>query len=514
MEWALDRFGIRAARASQWACTMAQAFIIDPRPRTLSLDFLTLQHFGIAVKSITGLSGTVDLASTPVADVCTYNAIDAKYHRLLHAALDQRLEAMGLNHLFAHHMTRIAAVVRAQARGLTVDPLVNEALTAEYAVKVQEAAKKIAASPLVKRYASQTLKAYNPGSVADITTLMEMDGIRIDKADEEALRQLNHPVANLTLDWRAANKTLSTYVKPLAAGSPLLYKGRLHPVIETMFTRTWRTSGDKPNTQNFPMHDDSAKVRRQVVAAKGKTFVAVDYSGIQARNVAMESRDAVLIAAFIDHYDIHADWRDRILAVDRRWPEHCATEDPKALRQLAKNKCVFPLFFGAQPPTVASGLKIDIKHAYTLYDEFWRMFPDIASWHRNIRRFYRRNGYVTGLSGFRRYAPVSPNVMINTPIQADESVIVMEAMARLSGYEDDNLQAILEIHDQLVFEVDDAHLDDSLDVIIGEMLRTELEWIAPVPLACEVKIGHNWLDLKVIGEYESDEEHGYTELHK
>lgn len=236
-------------------------------------------------------------------------------------------------------------------------------------------------------------------------------------------------------------------------------------------------------------------------------IVAFDYAGIQARNVAMESKDKVLVKAFWERYDIHSDWRERITDHYPQWisPDkrmEVETRDKK-YRDLAKNKFVFPSFFGAKHKSISANLRIPENIIKDVQTEFWDAFPDIHSWHKRIIKNYYRDGYVTGLSGVRRRAPISPNQLINAPIQADEALIVCNAMSNLSELEDPMLQPIMEIHDDLTFILPKKELDRYAEIIITEMLRIDFEWIN-VPLEVEMKVGEDWANLEEVGKYASD----------
>jgi DNA polymerase-1 len=237
-------------------------------------------------------------------------------------------------------------------------------------------------------------------------------------------------------------------------------------------------------------------------------IVAFDYAGIQARNVAMESKDTALVKAFWERYDIHKDWMERIEKVSPGWIPKGADKDTlKAYRHRAKNEMVFPSFFGAIPKSLAGYLGIDERKAEQLHEQFWHMFPDIKAWHNRIKRDYYKHGYVTGLSGFRRRAPISPNEIINSPIQADESVIVMDAMAYLSRLGDPRYQATLMVHDDLTFIWPKHEIDNNAEVVIAAMLNSPFSWIN-VPIGIEMKVGDDWSSVKEVGAYYSDEWHG------
>lgn len=521
-EWSYFTFNDdkRVVRASNWGCSLSQAFILDPRPGTLSLGFLTKQYFGIDIKTLSHID-TTRLAEAPVDRVCKYNGIDAKYHRQLYEVLEQRLRDESMLDVYNHHLQRVMAIVKTQALGLTIDFDETHRLFDEYTDRLKTLTNTITTTECCIEFRSNKGKNFNPGSADDtrflVTRILKQ---RIDKADEASLSVIDHPIIPLILEYRHCAKALSTYIKPITLphnrGGVVYPDNKLHPIINTHFTRTWRTSGSDPNTQNWSKRSkDAVRVRKQVVAAPGKKLIAVDFAGIQARNVAMESKDPTLVQAFIDHYDIHADWRERILSYYPDWTDNYPqTPDlQKVLRQEAKNKLVFPIFFGSAALSIGNDLKLPDSVAYQLYEDFWDTFPGVLDWHKKLRRSYNKFGYVTGLTKFRRYAPLGGNVIINTPIQSDESMIVLDAMIRLSGYEDDNLQAVLEVHDDLTFEIEADKVDHYLEIIITEMLRIELPWIN-VPLVVEASIGDNWLEMQRIGDYESHDEYGYIEINK
>jgi DNA polymerase-1 len=192
----------------------------------------------------------------------------------------------------------------------------------------------------------------------------------------------------------------------------------------------------------------------------------------------------------------------------KRWPQWIpggvkALRDKavaKQLRYRAKNQLVFPSFFGAQPPSISKNLQIPEEIATELHEEFWDKFPDIKGWHEFTYDNYQRTGYVTGLSGFRRHAPVRRNELINCPIQSDESLIVCSSLVRLSklGY-----NPRMEIHDDLTFLWPKRKVDQYAEVVIGEMLKVTFDWIN-VPLELEMKIGgKDWGSMEEVGKYES-----------
>jgi len=233
----------------------------------------------------------------------------------------------------------------------------------------------------------------------------------------------------------------------------------------------------------------------------------------------MESRDSVLVKAFWDHYDIHTDWTETIVKLYPAWIKEGVKTfagDPKLFkkyRDRTKNELVFPSFFGAQATSVARYLGIPDNIARELHDRFWDRFGGIRSWHRRVAADYKKTGYVTGLSGFRRRGPISPNELINAPIQADESLIVCDAMARLSELGPEEYQANMEIHDDLTFIWPIEKVDEYSEVVVREMLRIEYDWIN-VPLVVERSIGDNWAFKEDAGVFETRRDGSYYETKK
>jgi len=269
---------------------------------------------------------------------------------------------------------------------------------------------------------------------------------------------------------------------------------------------TWRTSSSDINAQNYPKRDEERKEVREPIKSSDPEIVVVsiDYAGIQARNVAMESLDGCLINAFWHDYDIHSDWRSRILKKYPKWIPKSKLNDKEAMkgfRYRAKNQFVFPSFFGAQAFKLSEGLGIPQNICEELREEFFDEFKGIDKWHSELKKFYYENGYVTGLSGFRRRAPISINELVNSPIQSDEAIIVMDAMARLSEMEDPRYQPAIMIHDDLTFFWPKKEVEKRLEIVVKEMVTTPFEWANVVPISVEVSAGPDWINQKEIGKY-------------
>jgi len=518
MEWSAFFYGKGCLYEGRWEDTQSQAYLLDARRGALSLDFLCLQYFGVHLKEISGLDRK-NLDKAPIKQVLTYNALDARYHRLLYLAQHKRIKSEGLIENYEHQLRRIPALVLAQMTGVPVDQSVVKTLKKKYTKRAEEAAAKIAKDESVLRFEEKKGRVFNPGSPQDVNYLIkEILKVEIESTEKSELAHIDHPIAKLIVQYREPTKNISTYIDSVSEGSENLYPdGMLHPTISTTTVITWRSSSEDPNIQNFPKHDDELKeVRSQIKSSDPNiVVVSIDYAGIQARNVAMESLDKNLVNAYWNNYDIHSDWRDRIVKRYPKWIPKSKLSDKEAMkgyRQLAKNKFVFATFFGAQSYTTSQGLEIPRNICEELREEFFDQFKDIEKWHKHLHKFYYENGYVTGLSGFRRRAPVSGTELINTPIQSDESIIVLDAMARLSELEDPRYQPALEVHDDLTFFWPKREVEKRLEVVVKEMVTIPFKWANVVPIEVEASWGPDWINMSKIGSFANNKWDGIVEI--
>lgn len=520
-EWSAFFFGREVIYAGSWGDSMAQAYVLDARVGVHSLDFLCLQHLGLHLKNISGLDRTV-LEHAPLREVLAYNGLDGKAHRMLYRKQIGALNAAGLMPVYHEHMKRVPTMVLTQLKGVPVDQKTVKAFKRKYDDEIDTIEDEIRNIPEVVVFERDFGKKFNPASNGTpkrpgdlLQIIWKQWGLHgIHNVDEQVLEQIDHPLCKLILDWRGAIKNLSTYVEPLLIGSPLVYPdGLLHPNTSTMRTRTGRTSSDKPNIQNFPKHTNKG-IRNQIKAPPGCSVASIDWAGIQARNIAMESLDKGLIDAFWNDYDIHTDWMQNIAEAYPSWVPGGlkALKSDKGVRkerrQLAKNLFVFPSFFGAQPKSISAQLKIPQDKVYRLQDQLWYKFPGVRKWQDRVKENYYATGYVTGLSGYRRPAPVAVNEMINSPIQADEALLVCDAMSRLSEMDDEVYQPNFEVHDDLTFVWETAKIEQYAEIVVREMTMISYDWIN-VPMAVEMSIGDSWGEMTEVAKYSSVEIWGH-----
>lgn len=510
-EWTAYMWGVEAVKRGNWECTQSQGYILDERPWTNSLDFLCAQHFGLRLKALHVIDKK-RMAETKVEECLKYNAVDAKYHRLLYHVQRRLLKATDLWQVYREHLLRITAVVLTQLKGVPIDSKQVETFHGTLTAEVAEIEERIKEMPCVRKWEKLHAATFNAGNTKDVMSVLQDLGFKdLEKTKDEELAHIDHEFAEIIRAWRKPTKLLSTYIVPVRKGSEHLFPdGSLHPIVQTTKTRTWRTSSEDPNIQNWPKRGLKVYIRKLVKPLGGteKVIVAIDYGGMQARNVAMESLDKELIHVYSTGYDIHTDWYERLERIVPNWKpvEKLGKYDDekkkrKAFRDVVKNKFVFPCFFGAHETSLARYLGIDVGDAKDLRTEFFDKFRDVENWHKGRRKFYDKNGYITGHTGFRRRAPIALNQLINAPIQADEVFIVSRAWNTLVMLEHPDYTPNWMIHDDLTFIWEKRDIEKRLETVAPIMVEWTEKWMEAVPLEIEVSYGHTWNELKAIKKY-------------
>jgi len=270
------------------------------------------------------------------------------------------------------------------------------------------------------------------------------------------------------------------------------------------------------NLQNFPAREN-AEIRNIITAPEGCFIAAYDYGQLEARIIAMASKDKVFCEAIWDNSDTHYRWTDRIID---EYPQILEKIDRDSLRSDTKTALVFAAFYGSAENPIAKHYRtlygVPEEIMKNLYKEFWETYPGVKKWQQEIIEFYKKNGYVESFSGRKRRAPLSINQITNLPIQSTASYdVCLRAGDRLSklAYElnKPQYQYVINIHDDLTFYIPKVSFQEDVDFIAKEMVRPVYEWII-VPLEVEVKFGTNWGSLEKLGK--RDTTHYFKEFKK
>lgn len=536
LEWTAVEFGTDLVRAGQWHDTASEACILDERrgkskPGPFALEFLVQQYFGFNLKQLSNVDRN-RLIEEPLTAVLRYNGGDAEYHRLLHAVQQKQIKEQQLTEAYRLALRRIPTVVLSQVKGAPVDQDVVGKLRRKYEARIRDLEKKIQAEPVAKRFQMFARRPFNPRSPKEVIRLFhEMlkyeEMLIYDRgqkkerlsSDETVLAKIaeREPLAQLILDLRGAEKLKSTYIDPLAPPgrdneeSVLCPDGLIHTQFNTIFAETGRLSSEEPNLQNFPKREDEAKeVRRPIRAAPGHYILAFDYGQIEARVIAMFTKDKRFVDALWNDFDVHMDWAQRIASsYPRRIGGKKFLTDKGVMKKFRgdiKNQWTFPLFFGAQLKSVAGYLDIPEEELRDHYHDFWKEFSGVKAWQEDLLAFYREHGYVECLTGRRRRGPLSINQVYNSPVQGTAAEIVLDAMSRLSETGDPELQPEINIHDDLTFlRVPEGRFEDIVPKVVDHMLAVPFRWAKIVPISVELSVGYNWMKMEEIGVFKSNE---------
>ena len=320
------------------------------------------------------------------------------------------------------------------------------------------------------------------------------------KTDESVLTELaqEHDLPALILDWRKVSKLKSTYVDKLPE---LVHPdtGRVHTDFNQTVTATGRLSSSNPNLQNIPIRTDLGKeIRKAFVAEPGHVLMAADYAQIELRIIAHMSGDAGLVEAFAEGRDIHTAAAARVFSVDY---------DSVTRGQRDRVKQVnYGIPYGISAFGLAQRLRIANKEAQSLIDQYQESYPRVIEFLEGLKEEARDRGYVETLLGRRRYVPQitsrNPNdrayaerIAVNMPIQGTQADMIKIAMIAIHrGLADVSAGArmILQVHDELVFEVPEADVD-----AVREFVREQMKAALPlgdVPVVVDVGVADNWLD--------------------
>jgi DNA polymerase-1 len=313
-----------------------------------------------------------------------------------------------------------------------------------------------------------------------------------------------HPLPRKLLEYRAIAKLKSTYsdaLPELIDGST----GRIHTSFHQAVTATGRLSSTDPNLQNIPTRsEEGRRIRRAFVPAPGFILLSADYSQIELRVLAHLSAEPTLVDAFARGEDIHARTAREIIG-------NSGSTDAEA-RRLAK-VINFGIIYGMGPQRLAGELGIPLSEATDYIKRYFERLPAVRGYVEQTLKNARECGYVTTMYGRRRYLPElngpdggaraqAERIAVNTPIQGSAADLIKLAMVRLhASLAQRRLPAriLLQVHDELLLEVEDA----GLEAVRGAVCR-EMEGVANmrVPLRVELKIGPNWGDLRPLVDRE------------
>jgi len=500
----MKKYGIRVS--GPMFDTMVAHYLLNPDNRH-NLDYMaeTMLHYQtIHIEELIGAKGKnqLNMRQLPPEQIVDYAAEDADVALRLKTLLEKQIADTDFaNLLYNIELPLVAVLADMEETGVRID---TEALRQSSAV-LSECLSNIEKE--IYQSAGLTFNINSPKMVGDVL----FEHLKIDakarktgktgqyQTGEEVLEKLKtrHPVVEKILNYRKIKKLLSTYTDALPAlVSPV--DGKVHTTYNQTVVATGRLSSTNPNLQNIPVRDEEGReIRKAFIPDPDCIFLSADYSQIELRIMAHLSEDPAMIEAFQSGHDIHAATAARIYNVP-------IEEVTRQMRGKAKS-ANFGIIYGISAFGLAEQLSISRSEARELIDGYFATYPQVKTYIERSIALTRERGYAETIFHRRRYLPdiASANAIVrgyaernavNAPIQgsaADIIKIAMNAIYRRFGEENLRSRMIMQVHDELNFNVVRDELERVKTIVVGEM---ENAVKLKVPLVADCGVGANWLE--------------------
>jgi DNA polymerase-1 len=500
-------FGLRGVELRPYDDTMLMSYVLDAGRSDHGLDPLSNRYFDhttIDYNEVTKLGKSrITFEAVDIAKAAEYAAEDADVTLRLWHVLKPRLVAEGMSSVYETLERPLLAVLgRMERRGITIDPKVLSRMSGEFAQRagaLEAEIKELAGGPL------------NPGSTKQVSDFLfgklQLGGGKKTKTGAwstsasvlDELAEAGHELPQRILDWRQITKLKSTYTDALPGFvNPTTH--RVHTSYALASTTTGRLSSSEPNLQNIPIRtEEGRKIRRAFIADPGTKLVSADYSQIELRLLGEIADIPALKQAFRDRLDIHAMTASEMFGVPVK-------DMPPDVRRRAK-AINFGIIYGISAFGLANQLGIGREEAGAYIRKYFERFPGIRAYMDETKAFCKQHGYVLTLFGRKCHYPDIANsnpsirafnerAAINARLQGTAADIIRRAMIRMDGAlakDKLNAQMLLQVHDELIFEVPDGEVEKTLPVVKRVMEEAPLPAVAlSVPLHVDARAAHNW----------------------
>ncbi|WP_424628343.1 DNA polymerase I [Bradyrhizobium sp. SYSU BS000235] len=487
--------------------TMLLSYVLDAGRSPHGMDPLSERWLGHTPISYGEVAGTgknqVCFDQVSIEKATEYAAEDADVTLRLWLALKPRLAAERMSAVYETlERPMVNVLSRMEQRGITIDRQVLSRLSGDFA----QTAARLEAE--IRDLAGEPINPGSPKQLGDIMFgKMGLPGGSKTKTGAwstsasvlEDLAEEGHAFPRKILDWRQVSKLKSTYTDALPTYvHPQTH--RVHTSYALAATTTGRLSSSEPNLQNIPVrNEEGRKIRRAFIATPGHKLVSADYSQIELRLLAEIADIPVLKQAFQDGLDIHAMTASEMFGVPIK-------DMPGEVRRRAK-AINFGIIYGISAFGLANQLGIPREEAGAYIKKYFERFPGIRAYMDQTRDFCREKGYVETLFGRKCHYPdikasnasiraFNERAAINARLQGTAADIIRRAMIRM----DDVLAAkklsakmLLQVHDELIFEVPDDEVEKTLPVVQHVMQDAPFPAvILSVPLQVDARAAHNW----------------------
>src|SRR5499427_5155128 len=503
----LQMFALRGIDVAPYDDVMLMSYVLDAGRGGHALAALSQRYFDHATIDYNQLTGSgkskLTFDCVAVEKAAEYAAEDADVTLRLWQLLQPRLTSEHVGSVYATlERPLIAVLARMERRGISIDRHVLSRLSGEFAQRsgaLEAEIQALAGEPL------------NPGSPKQLGDILfgkfGLPGGTKTKTGQwstgartlEDLAEQGHTLPRKILDWRQVSKLKSTYTDALPSYVNASTH-RVHTSYALAATPTGRLSSSEPNLQNIPIRtEEGRKIRRAFIAADGNKLVSADYSQIELRLLAEIADIEALKKAFREGLDIHAMTASEMFGVPVKGM-------PGEIRRRAK-AINFGIIYGISAFGLANQLGIEREEASAYIKKYFERFPGIRDYMEETKAVAKQNGYVLTLFGRKCHYPDigNPNptirafnerAAINARLQGTAADIIRRAMIRMEGAlarQKLNAQMLLQVHDELVFEVPEDEVAKTLPVIKKVMEDAPHPAVSlHVPLAVEAHAAHNW----------------------
>ncbi|AMJ63863.1 DNA polymerase I [Bosea sp. PAMC 26642] len=500
----LQRYGFVVAPIDD---TMLISYALDAGSNSHGMDRLSELHLGHETITYGQVAGTgkaqVSFDKVALDKATDYAAEDADVTLRLWRALKPRLAAEGRTTVYETlERPLIGVLARMEARGIAIDRQILSRLSGEFAQSLARLEDEI------YEIAGEKFTIGSPKQLGDILFgKMGLAGAKKTATGQwatgagvlEDLAEQGHPLPSKILEWRQLAKLKSTYTDSLPAYVNPQTR-RVHTSFALAATTTGRLSSSEPNLQNIPIRTEAGrKIRTAFIAEKGHKLISADYSQIELRLLAHIAEIPQLRQAFADGIDIHAMTASEMFGVP-------VAGMPSEVRRRAK-AINFGIIYGISAFGLANQLGIGREEASAYIRKYFERFPGIRDYMDATKTFVRANGHVETIFGrichFPAVASKNPSERafverqaINAPIQGSAADIIRRAMIRMEGAlaaAKLDARMLLQVHDELVFEVPDAQVEAALPVITRVMVDAPHPALQlRVPLQVDARAAGNW----------------------
>lgn len=486
--------------------TMLASYIVDPMSRQHSLDFLATKYFDYHMQPINELIGKgktqKSFADVPVNLATHYAAEDADYTFRLRGALAPKINEQNQQNLYYNiELPLVKVLATMEEEGIRVDT----AFLGKLSSQIQD-----------KLYGLMSKIFEIAGGEFNVNSIQQLSHVLFEKlglptkgktkkktgysTDIKVLEELAliHPFPKLILEYRQLTKLKNTYIDAL----PKMIDpntGRVHTSFNQSVVATGRLSSTEPNLQNIPVRTEEGRQIRKAFVPRNDSYVLLvaDYSQIELRLLAHMSDDAGLIKAFKKGEDIHSRTAAEVYGVQI---DNVTSDQRRAAKTVN-----FAVIYGVSAFGLSKQIELDLAGSRQFIDTYFERYPGIKQYIEQTKQQARDKGYAETMFGRRRNLPELHNrnysirqfaerVATNTPIQGTAADMIKIAMVRIHRKLSKlRSRMLLQVHDELVFDVHKDELDEIRNIIkVGMEKAVKLK----VPVIVDIGVGKNWLEAK------------------